>query len=53
MQQECGLHYATHLHVNDILRRALVGANVSAQLEPNGLARDDCKRPDGMTLLSW
>jgi hypothetical protein len=26
---------------------------VNSILEPNGLSRDDGKRPDGMTLVSW
>jgi hypothetical protein len=26
---------------------------VSSTLEPNGLSRDDGKRPDGMTLVPW
>ncbi|XP_063624759.1 uncharacterized protein LOC134796499 [Cydia splendana] len=42
-----------HASLNDILRRALVTAGVPAVLEPSGLARDDGKRPDGMTLVPW
>ncbi|XP_063386119.1 uncharacterized protein LOC134672146 [Cydia fagiglandana] len=42
-----------HACLNDILRRAFVSANVPAILEPPGLARDDGKRPDGMTLVPW
>ncbi|XP_072947093.1 uncharacterized protein [Epargyreus clarus] len=42
-----------HACVNDIIRRALVTINVPACLEPNGIARDDGKRPDGMTLVPW
>ncbi|XP_072930332.1 uncharacterized protein [Epargyreus clarus] len=42
-----------HACVNDIIRRALVTVNVPACLEPNGIARDDGKRPDGMTLVPW
>ncbi|XP_075975622.1 uncharacterized protein LOC142976226 [Anticarsia gemmatalis] len=42
-----------HCSLNDIIRRALVTAGVPAVLEPNGLARDDGKRPDGMSLLPW
>jgi hypothetical protein len=26
---------------------------VNSTLEPNGLSRDDGKRPDGMTLVPW
>lgn len=39
--------------MNDVIRRALVTVNVPAVLEPNGIARDDGKRPDGMTLIPW
>ncbi|XP_047984415.1 uncharacterized protein LOC125227491 [Leguminivora glycinivorella] len=42
-----------HASLNDILRRALVTAGAPAVLEPPGLARDDGKRPDGMTLVPW
>ena len=44
---------ARHASINDIIRRALSTAGVPAVLEPNGLVRDDGKRPDGMTLLPW
>ena len=44
---------ARHASINDIIRRALVIAGVPAVLEPNGLARDDGKRPDGMTIMPW
>jgi len=44
---------ARHASINDIIRRALVTAGVPAVLEPNGLARDDGKRPDGMTIMPW
>lgn len=42
-----------HHCINDVIRRALASAGVPAVLEPNGLARDDGKRPDGMTLVPW
>ncbi|XP_047985709.1 uncharacterized protein LOC125225875 [Leguminivora glycinivorella] len=44
---------ARHASLNDILRRALVSAGTPSVLEPTGLARDDGKRPDGMTLVPW
>ncbi|KAJ8712724.1 hypothetical protein PYW08_008028 [Mythimna loreyi] len=44
---------ARHASINDIIRRALVTAGVPAVLETNGLARDDGKRPDGMTIMPW
>ena len=42
-----------HANINDVIRRALVAVGVPAVLEPNGLARDDGKRPDGMSLFPW
>jgi hypothetical protein len=31
----------------------LTSIHVNSTLEPNGLSRDDGKRPDGMTLIPW
>ena len=45
--------FSRHAAINDIIRRALVTVNVPAILEPNGISRDDGKRPDGMTLIAW
>ncbi|XP_063371836.1 uncharacterized protein LOC134660067 [Cydia amplana] len=42
-----------HAALNDIIRRSLVTVNVPAILEPAGIARDDGKRPDGMSLIPW
>ncbi|KAI5640648.1 hypothetical protein NE865_06966 [Phthorimaea operculella] len=42
-----------HAALNDVIRRALVSANVPAKLEPNGIVRSDGKRPDGVTLIPW
>ncbi|CAG9122416.1 unnamed protein product [Plutella xylostella] len=42
-----------HAALNDVIRRALASAGVPAVLEPTGVARDDGKRPDGMTLIPW
>ena len=42
-----------HNAVNDLIKRALVSANVPSLLEPNSLCRDDGKRPDGLTVLPW
>ncbi|KAL0841226.1 hypothetical protein ABMA28_014960 [Loxostege sticticalis] len=42
-----------HACINDVIRRALVAINVPAVLEPNGIFRDDGKRPDGMSLIPW
>ncbi|XP_048000558.1 uncharacterized protein LOC125237492 [Leguminivora glycinivorella] len=42
-----------HSALNDIIRRSLATVNAPAILEPNGVSRDDGKRPDGMTLVPW
>ncbi|XP_072947725.1 uncharacterized protein [Epargyreus clarus] len=42
-----------HASLNDVIRRALATVNVPAQLEPNGVVRDDGRRPDGLTLIPW
>ena len=42
-----------HHQLNDIVRRALVIANIPSVLEPSGLSRGDGKQPDGMTLIPW
>ena len=39
--------------MNDIILRALEGANIQAVREPPGLSRADSKRPDGATLVPW
>ena len=49
-----GTARAIHHHqLSDIVRRALVRANIPSVLEPSGLSRGDGKRPDGMTLIPW
>jgi hypothetical protein len=37
--------------INSIINRSLTSIHVNSTLEPNGLSRNDEKRPDGMTLL--
>jgi len=44
---------ARHHQVNDLVWRSLCKANIPAVKEPSGLARDDGKRPDGITLIPW
>jgi hypothetical protein len=39
--------------INSIINRSLTSIHVNSTLEPNGLSRDDGKRPDGMTLVPW
>ncbi|CAG9816014.1 unnamed protein product [Phaedon cochleariae] len=43
--------HSRHHQVNDIIKRALISADVSAILEPLGTSPDDEKRPDGMSLI--
>jgi hypothetical protein len=42
-----------HTEINSIINRSLTSIHVNSTLEPNGLSRDDGKRPDGMTLVPW
>lgn len=51
-RKSAGRH-ARHSELNNIIKRALVSADVPAVLEPTGLARTDGKRVDGMTLIPW
>ncbi|KAI5651441.1 hypothetical protein NE865_00685 [Phthorimaea operculella] len=49
----CSGRFPRHHALNDIVRRALVSANIPCILEPPGLSRSDGKRPDDMTLVPW
>ncbi|KAI5632435.1 hypothetical protein NE865_14861 [Phthorimaea operculella] len=49
----CSGRFPRHHALNDIVRRALVSANIPCILEPQGLSRSNGKRPDGMTLVPW
>ena len=42
-----------HHHINDLIRRALISANIPAVCEPPGLHRSDQRRVDGMTTFPW
>lgn len=42
-----------HHTLNDIVHRAVTSAGIPAMKEPSGLARQDGKRPDGLTLIPW
>ena len=42
-----------HSAINDIIKRCLGSAKISAHLEPVGICRSDGKRPDGATILPW
>jgi hypothetical protein len=43
--------FSRHTEINSIINRSLTSIHVNSTLEPNGLSRDDGKRPDGMTLV--
>ena len=40
-----------HMVINDIIKRSLTSAKVSAHLEPAGICRSDEKRPNGATIM--
>ena len=42
-----------HSACNDIIKRSLCSADISATREPLGVSRVDGKRPDGMSLFPW
>jgi len=44
---------ARHHALNDMVARSLSAAAVPNTKEPNGLSRNDGKRPDGLTLIPW
>ncbi|RVE50801.1 hypothetical protein evm_004550 [Chilo suppressalis] len=50
---DCAGRFSRHGALNDLIRRSLATVNVPSLLEPTGIARDDGKRPDGMSLISW
>jgi len=39
--------------VNDLIKRALLSAEIPSRLEPKSLAQHDDRRPDGLSLLPW
>jgi hypothetical protein len=45
--------FSRHTEINCIINRSLTSIHVNSTLEPNGLSRDDGKRPDWMTLVPW
>jgi len=45
--------HSRHSAINSIIALALRRADIPANLEPNGLLRNDGKRPDGATLVPW
>ncbi|GAV09288.1 hypothetical protein RvY_18857 [Ramazzottius varieornatus] len=51
-QLSAGRH-SRHPALNDSIHRALISCKVPNVLEPNGILRDDQKRPDGLTLIPW
>ena len=51
-KRSAGRH-SRHSAANDLIARALGTVDVATLLEPAGCARDNGKRPDGMTLIPW
>lgn len=51
--QRCSGRFPRHHTLNELIRRALVSANILCALEPPGLSRSDGKRPDGLTMVPW
>ncbi|OXA58286.1 Retrovirus-related Pol polyprotein from type-2 retrotransposable element R2DM [Folsomia candida] len=45
--------HSRHAAANDVIARALRSAGVPIIKEPAGCAREDGKRPDGLTLIPW
>ena len=48
-----GGRISRHQSANETICRALVSGGIPAVLEPVGIAREDGKRPDGMSLILW
>ena len=42
-----------HSAVNDLIKRALLSAEVPSRLEPRSLTQYDDRRPDGLSLTPW
>jgi hypothetical protein len=54
MRRNGGQHITSrNAAINGIIKAALTTAEVPSRLEPRGLARDDGKRPDGVTSVPW
>ena len=51
-KKQVGRH-PRHSQVNDLIKRALSSADFPSRLEPQGLERNDGKRPDGLTLFPY
>ena len=46
-------HHPCHSTNNDLIKRSLASAKISAHLKPVGVCTSDGKRPDGATVLPW
>src|SRR6218665_2906872 len=53
MQPWTWSHSQKHALLNDIIWHGLTEAVFLATQEPDGLARSDERRPDGVTLILW
>ena len=45
--------FSRHAECNDLILRAMQSAGIPASREPNGIFRNDGKRPDGVTRIPW
>ena len=45
--------HSRHNILNEIIKRALISAQIPSIREPRGMVRRDNKRPDGATLVPW
>ncbi|OXA62989.1 hypothetical protein Fcan01_03568 [Folsomia candida] len=45
--------HSRHTQCNDIIKRALISADIPSIREPLGCCRTDGKRPDGLTLIPY
>ena len=51
--RKSGRRIPRHQAANETLHCALVSGGVPSILEPEGVCREDAKRPDGITLIPW
>ena len=42
-----------HAELNNVVKKALQTSGVPCLLEPQGLSRDDGRRPDGITMSAY
>ena len=45
--------FSRHASLNAVIKRSLESARIPSRLEPNGISRNDGRRPDGASLIPW